>query len=321
MGKRVGVLMGGWGEEREISVKTGEAIVSALTALGHSVTRIFAGPGLDRLLRASEVEVAFLALHGRMGEDGKVQGLLEVLELPYTGSGVLASALAMNKPVAKQLFAHHNLPVVPGYTVRREGLARAAERHGDLGFPCVVKPSLGGSTVGLSLVNAPEELLPAVAEACRYGGEALVERRFVGRELTVGILDGQVLGSCEIAFEAETFDFASKYKGGSRYFLPPRLPATRIVNLEALALRAWEQLGCRGYGRVDLLASDEGNEVLLEVNTLPGMTQTSLLPKIAAQAGLSFHALVEKILALATLDEIAVSAAPTLPRPPSRLAG
>src|SRR5690349_13089202 len=185
MGKRVGVLMGGWGEEREISLKAGEAVVAALESRGHTVSRIFAGPGLDRALRSAELDVAFLALHGRMGEDGKVQGLLEVLGIPYTGSGVLASALAMNKPFAKKLFRQHNLATPLGYTVRRGECERALELHLDLGFPCVVKPAHGGSSVGLSVVHTPEELVPAVAQACRFGGEALVERMVKGREVTV----------------------------------------------------------------------------------------------------------------------------------------
>src|SRR5215218_5219180 len=154
MGKRVGVLMGGWGEEREISLRTGEAVVAALESRGHAVTRVFAGPGLDRALRGAGLDVAFLALHGRMGEDGKVQGLLELLELPYTGSGVLASALAMDKPMAKRLFRLHNLPTPCGYSVRPG--QDLLERHGDLGFPCVVKPARGGSSVGLALVRTPE---------------------------------------------------------------------------------------------------------------------------------------------------------------------
>jgi D-alanine-D-alanine ligase len=269
----------------------GEAVVGALTALGHPVARIFAGPGLERQLRASGVEVVFLALHGRMGEDGKIQELLEGLELPYTGSGVLASAAAMNKPVARRLFAHHNVPVASGYTVGERELSSALVRHGDLGFPCVVKPARGGSTAGgLSRVCERAQLLPALAQACRHGGEALVERSFEGRQLTIGILDGQVLGSCELAAPDNC---------GS-----PRLSATRVANLEALALRAYECLGCRGYGGVALIASDEGNEVVLEVNTLPVMTQTGVLPKIAARAGLSFEALVAKILGLAALDAL-----------------
>ncbi len=320
--KRVGVLMGGWGEEREISVKTGEAVVAALTALGHQVTRIFAGPGLDKALRASELDAAFIALHGRMGEDGKVQGLLEVLEIPYTGSGVLASALAMNKTFAKKLFRLHNVPTPTGYSVRRENADRAPELHGDLGYPCIVKPANGGSSVGLSCVQSEAELVPAILNASRFGGEALVERQVRGKEVTVAILGDRVLGSCEIAFAGGTFDYESKYKGGSKYFLPPRLSATRIANIESLALAAYRALGCRGYGRVDVIASETENDVVLEVNTLPGMTQMSLLPKIARQAGIPFEALVDQILASATRDDVSVQGeAVDAPQSPVRVAG
>ncbi|NOK13765.1 D-alanine--D-alanine ligase [Corallococcus exercitus] len=316
MGKRVGVLMGGWGEEREISLKTGEAVVAALETLGHTVTRVFAGPGLDRALRAADIEVAFLALHGRMGEDGRVQGLLELLEIPYTGSGVLASALAMDKPMAKKLFQLHNLATPRGYRVAREDAERALELHGDSGFPCVVKPAKGGSSVGLSVVHDAGALVPAVAQACRFGGEALVERFVKGQEVTVGILGDRVLGSCEVAFPREGFDYEAKYKGGTQYFLPPRLSDTRRVNVESLALAAYRALGCRGYGRVDMLCSDTENDVVLEVNTLPGFTPTSLLPKIAARAGLDFPALVQGVLDRATRDESHVTeAAPVAPVP------
>ncbi|ATB27942.1 D-alanine--D-alanine ligase [Melittangium boletus] len=303
MGKRVGVLMGGWGEEREISLKTGEAMVAALEARGHEVVRVFAGPGLDRTLRAASLDVAVLALHGRMGEDGKVQGLLELMGVPYTGSGLLASALAMNKPMAKKLFRLHNLPTPHGYSVGRSEVSRVLQLHGDLGFPCVVKPACGGSSVGLAVVRESGALGPAVERASHFGGEALVERLAHGREVTVGILGDEVLGSCEIATPREGFDFDAKYKGGSRYFLPARLSPTRLGNVEALALAAYRALGCRGYGRVDLICSDEDNDVVLEVNTLPGMTPTSLLPKIAAARGLDFPSLMERILALATRDE------------------
>jgi len=322
MGKRVGVLMGGWGEEREISLKTGEAVVAALESRGHSVSRIFAGPGLDRALRSAELDVAFIALHGRMGEDGKVQGLLELMGLPYTGSGVLASALAMNKPMAKKLFRLHNLPSPQGYRVARADVSRALELHGDLGFPCVVKPACGGSSVGLSMVREPEALVPAVAQACRFGGEALVERMVHGREVTVAILGDEVLGNCEIATPREGFDYDAKYKGGSRYFLPARLSPTRQANVEALALAAYRALGCRGYGRVDLICSEDENDVLLEVNTLPGLTPMSLLPKIAAQKGIDFPSLVDRLLALATRDDVEVVEAPSVvPAGPQRAAG
>jgi D-alanine-D-alanine ligase len=301
MHTRIGVLMGGWGEEREISLKTGEAIAHALESRGHEVTRVVAGPRLDETLRRARIDTAFLALHGRMGEDGKVQGLLEVLGIPYTGSGVMASSIAMNKPVAKRLFREANLATPVGYTVRGPGDARV-----DLGFPCIVKPSLGGSSVGLNLVTEPGQLDAAIAAARGFGGEALVERYIEGREITVGVLGDEVLGSLEVAHDGRTFDYAAKYQSGTaRYHLPPRLSPTRVTNLEAMALRAYRALGCRGYARVDFISTESGqaNDLVLEVNTLPGMTATSLLPKIAAKAGLDFPSLCERILELASLDE------------------
>ena len=307
MQRRIGVLMGGWGEERDISVKTGEAICAALESRGHQVTRILAGPGLDRAIRSADIEVAFLALHGRMGEDGKVQGLLEVMGVPYTGSGVMASALAMNKPFAKRLFKQHNLATPVGYVVERAQIAEAVELHRDFGFPTVVKPALGGSSVGLTIVRCIDELQPALNLACRYGGTAMVERFIAGREVTVGILNDRVLGSCEMSFASSAFDYDTKYKGGARYHLPPRLSSTRVANVEAMALSAARAVGVRGYARVDFICSDADNDYVLEVNTLPGMTQTSLLPKIARASGMSFDQLTEEILTLATLDEIDVA--------------
>lgn len=318
--RRVGVLLGGWGEEKDISVKTGEAIATALERRGHAVTRIIAGQGLDQAVRGAGIDVAFLALHGRMGEDGKVQGLLEVMGVPYTGSGVLASALAMNKGFAKKLFRQHNLATPAGYVVSAAQLGEVEELHCDLGFPCVVKPASGGSSVGLSLVHTREQLAPAVALACRYGGEAMVERYVKGKEVTVAVLGGEVLGSCEISAPGATFDFATKYEGGARYHLPPRLSATRIANLEAMALTAYRALGCRGAARIDFICPDVGNEVLLEVNTLPGMTPTSLLPKIAKQKGLSFEDLCEKLLTLAQLETVEVQPGPSWNQVAERLA-
>lgn len=300
--RRVAVLMGGWGEEREISLATGEAVARALELKGHQVVRVDAGPGLEQRLAAVAPEVAFLALHGRMGEDGRVQGLLEVMGIPYTGSGVMASALAMNKPFAKKLFRMHNLATPVGYAVGRGQAAHALEFH-SLGFPCVVKPARGGSSVGLAVVRREEELAPAVHAACGFGGEALVERLVKGREVTVAVLGDEVLGSCEISYPGDTFDFGAKYQGGARYHLPPRLSATRKDNVEAMALAACEALGCRGYARVDFLCGELTNDVVLEVNTLPGMTPHSLLPKIARHAGLAFEDLVNRILSQASLDE------------------
>ena len=316
--KRVGVLLGGWGEEREVSVKTGEAIATALEKRGHQVTRVMAGPGLDQTLRAAQIDVAVLALHGRMGEDGKVQGLLEVMGIPYTGSGVLASALAMNKGFARKLFRQHNLATPAGYVIALGEVEQAEELHCDLGFPCVVKPASGGSSFGLTLVHTRDQLKPAIAKACRYGGEALVERFVKGREVTVALLGGEVLGTCEIVSPGALFDTTTKYDG-AKYHVPARLSPTRLANLEAMALTAWRALGCQGVARVDFICPEVGNEVLLEVNTLPGMTPTSLLPKIAKNAGVSFEDLCERLLATASLENVDVQplVAPVNPPAPT----
>jgi D-alanine-D-alanine ligase len=314
--KRIGVLMGGWGEERDASMRTGEAIAQALEGNGHLVVRLFAGNGLDTTLREAQVDVAFLALHGRMGEDGRVQGLLEVMGLPYTGSGVLSSALAMNKGVAKKLFRQHNLATPTGYVVPASKLKDVPTLHADLGFPCVVKPSSSGSSVGLTLVHTREQLEPAIALACRYGGEALVERFVKGREVTVAVLDGRALGACEVSHDGSVYDATSKSEGTARAHLPPRLPQTRLANLEQMALTAARSLGCRGAVRVDFIVPEVGNEVVLEVNTLPGLTRTSLFAKIAKAAGLSFEDVVEQVLAGARMDGAQLHDAPILVTPP-----
>ena len=309
MGKHIGVLMGGWGEERDISLQTGNAVMRVLEARGHRVTGILAGPGVERILRQTGIDVALLALHGRMGEDGRMQGLLEVMGIPYTGSGVLASALAMNKPAAKELFRFHNLEVAAGYVVTQAQLGMLEALHGDLGFPCVVKPAHGGSSVGLSVVTELEGLALACRRALALDHQALVERWIPGREVTVGILDGEVLGTCEVELPRpeSALDFQLKYRSAGanpdRYHLPPRLAPTRVANVERLALGAYRALGCRGHARVDLRVSDEGNETLLEVNTLPGLTSVSLLPRIARHVGVDFPVLVERILASASLDD------------------
>lgn len=304
MGKqRVGVVMGGWGEQRALSMKTGEAVSAGLEVLGYPVTRILAGADLPEILREVDIDVAFIALHGRMGEDGRVQGLLEVMGVPYTGAGVLASALAMNKPYAKKLFRLANLATPTGYTLAARDADEAVERHLDLGFPCVVKPARAGSSYGVTVVHDSGSLVEAVKHACRYGGEALVERYIAGREVTVGLVDGQVLGCAEVAHGADVFDYAAKYEKPTRLYLPPRLSATRVANVEAMALAAYRALGCRGQARVDFICADSGeNDVVLEVNTLPALTPFSLLGKLATVAGMTFEGLVERIMLGATVE-------------------
>jgi D-alanine-D-alanine ligase len=298
--RRVGVLMGGWSAEREVSLRTGEGVASALERRGHDVERIVwngDGPGLEELLVGLQVDVVFLALHGRGGEDGCVQGQLELMGIPYTGSGVLASALAMDKLKAKEMFRLHNVPTPPYYVATRADLADLEEVHNSFGFPAIVKPRREGSSIGLAKAGDMGALSKAIERALEYDPHALVERFVRGTEVHVGILDGRVLGAVEVVPREGLYDYRAKYTSGmTDYFCPPRLPATRLRGVMNLAERATRALGCTGACRVDLLVTEGENEYVLEVNTLPGMTATSLLPKIAAAAGMDYPSLCEAIL-------------------------
>lgn len=312
--RKIGVLLGGLSAERELSLRSGEAILGALHDRGYDACPIFVDRDIDLLLRQSRIDVAFLALHGRYGEDGCVQGLLELLGIPYTGSGVLASSLAMNKAKAKEILRWHNLPTAPGYVIdaagRRStdgesieaGVGELTTLHGSFGFPVVVKPAGEGSSLGVALARDELELESAVEEALRFDDEVLVERFVEGKEISVGLLDGKPLGAVEILPRRSLYDFRSKMTPGrSDYHLPARLSPERYRAALRLATLAHEALGCDGATRVDLIVSDKGNEVILEVNTLPGLAPHSLLPRIAEGAGLSFADLVEEILAGARL--------------------
>ncbi|MCK6536659.1 MAG: D-alanine--D-alanine ligase [Polyangiaceae bacterium] len=310
--RRIGVVMGGTSAEREVSLKTGRAVAEALTSAGRNVVPIELGPGVDTIeaLRKARVDVAFLALHGRLGEDGCIQGLLEVLGTPYTGSGVLASALAMDKVKSKELFRLHNVPTPPYYVFDGEG-ADVEEVHGSFGFPVVVKPRREGSSFGIAKVDSLPALARAIADAQTYDRSVLVERFIAGKEISVGILDGRVLGAIEIAPKTGMYDYHAKYTAGvTEYFMPARLPPTRYRGVLNLAERAAQALDVAGAVRVDLLVTEGQNEYVLEVNTLPGMTPTSLLPKIAAEAGYSFADLCVAIVDRATLGMAAVTPAP-----------
>ncbi len=305
MRKRVGILMGGISAERDVSLKTGEGVAAALEELGHDVVRVEYGPetrGLDELVREAAIDVAFIALHGRGGEDGCVQGLLEMLGVPYTGSGVLASALAMDKQKAKEMFRLHNVPTPPYYVATRASLAELEELHGSFGFPVIVKPRGEGSSVGVRNARDLAELSAAIEEALQHDANVLVERFIVATEVHVGLLDGKVLGAVEVVPKSGVYDYRSKYTAGmTDNFCPPRLPETRVRGVMNLADRAARALGCTGACRVDLLVTEGENEYVLEVNTLPGMTPTSLLPKIAANAGIGYGELCESILRTARL--------------------
>src|SRR6478609_11082267 len=304
--RKVAVIMGGTSSERQVSLASGEAVLSALSAQGVDARAIVLGPGDDALsmLAGAEMDAAFLALHGKLGEDGCVQGLLELLGIPYTGSSVLSSALAMDKLKSKELFRLHNVPTPPYYVFDEHSTAQdIAEVHGSFGFPVIVKPRREGSSIGVSRANDLAELCEAVELALAFDSSVLVERFVEAREVAVGILDGRVLGAIEIAPKGGIYDFAAKYTPGmTDYYMPARLPAARYRNVLNLAERAAEALDTSGAVRVDLLVTEGQNEYVLEVNTLPGMTPTSLLPKIANAAGYDFAGLCEAILASARLD-------------------
>jgi D-alanine-D-alanine ligase len=292
--------MGGWGAEREVSMQSGAGVADALEDRGHDVVRLVwakGGRGLDEILRAARVDVVFIALHGRGGEDGCVQGMLELMSIPYTGSGVLASALAMDKLKAKEMFRLHNVPTPPYYLATRADVHDLEAIHGTFGFPAILKPRHEGSSIGLTKANTMAELAKGMEHALAYDDHVLVERYVRAMEVHVGVLNGRALGAIEVVPPGGLYDYRAKYTAGlTDYVCPPRLPHARlrgVVNLGACAARA---LSCAGACRVDLLVTEGENEYVLEVNTLPGMTSTSLLPKIAAAAGIDYPALCEAIL-------------------------
>jgi D-alanine-D-alanine ligase len=297
--KRIGVLMGGTSPEREVSLRSGEAVAAALELGGHDVVRLQLGSGVDTysMLSNARLDLAFLALHGQLGEDGCIQGLLELLGIPYTGSDVLASALAMDKLKAKEMFRLHNVPTPPYYEYNgADALSDIAAVHGSFGFPVVVKPRRGGSSVGVSVAYDRSELDQAVELATQYDSAVLVERFIAGREVAVGLLCGRVLGAIEIAPKQGIYDYQAKYSPGmTDYHLPARLAPIRYRGVLNLAEQAARCLGTSGAVRVDLIVTEGMNEYVLEVNTLPGMTETSLLPKIAEAAGYPFVELCQAI--------------------------
>ena len=305
--KRVGVIMGGSSAEREVSLRSGAAVAAALEARGHDVVRISLGesfgPEIGHTLTRSCIDVAFLALHGRHGEDGCIQGVLELARIPYTGSSVLASALAMDKLKAKEMFRLHNVPTPPYYEFRGDDLlSDITECHGMFGYPAIVKPRREGSSIGVALATNQTELEQAVELALQHDRSVLVERFIAGKEVAVGILNGRVLGAIEIAPKQGLYDFQAKYTAGmTEYYMPARLAPTRYRGVLNLAEQAARSLGTTGAVRVDVIVTEGMNEYVLEVNTLPGMTETSLLPKIAQAAGYRFVDLCETMAESARL--------------------
>jgi len=292
--RRIGVVMGGWSAEREVSLNSGAAVADGLETAGYEVARIDATRELPAQVRAAHVDAVFIVLHGRWGEDGTVQGMLEVMGVPYTGSPPLASALAMDKELTRQLLAAAGVPIAPGAILKR---GSAPELPKGLSTPVVVKPATEGSSVGVTIVHELGEYAAALDAAWRSADRAVVERYLAGTEINVAVLDGAPLGSVEIEPHREFYDYKAKYApGGSSHHIPPRVPRPIIDTIEAAAVAAYETLGCAGAARVDLIAPKDAPPVVLEVNTIPGMTRTSLLPEIAAWAGIAFPELVSRII-------------------------
>ena len=305
MDKHVSVLMGGWSAEREVSLRSGAACAAALTRIGYRVTQIDVARDIAAVLTDVKPDVALNVLHGRPGEDGTLQGVLEILGVPYTHSGVLASALAMQKDVAKEIFRAAGVPVPEGLVVSRFD---AGSKH-LLPPPYVVKPIAEGSSVGVFIVteehaHPPQELY---REDWAYGDRVIVEKYIAGKELTCAIVGEEALGVIEIVPAVRFYDYEAKYApGGSKHLLPAPVSSFVYQQARRLALGAHLALGCRGVSRADFLYDDRiegtGGLVCLEVNTQPGMTETSLVPELAAHAGISFDELVKWMVEDASLN-------------------
>lgn len=301
---RVALLMGGRSAEREVSLNTGAQVAAALEACGFDVVEIDTGDDeFIAQLQTSEADVAFICLHGRFGEDGTVQGLCELMELPYVGSGVLASALAMDKVMSKHFYACAGIST-PDYMVLHKGEEFDSETIGGLlGDKTVVKPANEGSAIGVTIAHDLAELPAAIGLALKYDRTVLIERFVAGVEVTVGVLGNEhpfALPTLEIVPEHEFYDYESKYQPGmSRHIIPARVSDAARAECERLSIEAHKALGCRGMSRSDLIVTADGKCLLLETNTIPGMTPTSLLPDAARAAGIEFPQLCEKLIELA----------------------
>ena len=327
---KIAVLLGGTSAERDVSITTGMAIAKALQASGHTVEALDCAYGdrkidfessaasvikatppdieqekakLDRnifktvdYLIAHKFDIAFIALHGGYGENGQLQAVLELSRIPYTGSNSLASAIGMDKHLSKLMFLSAGVPTAPWYHARRHQPLERAEVE-KLGLPLVVKPNAQGSTVGLSIINNWDDLDAALATAYRYSDSVLLEQFVPGRELTVTVLGDEVLPVVEIIPESGFYDYESKYQSGrTRYVTPAELPEDLTAEIQAATLRGFQAIGCSGYARIDFRLREDRQYFCLEVNTLPGMTPTSLVPKAAKARGIEFPELMERII-------------------------
>lgn len=300
----IGVLMGGFSSEREVSLRSGRAVVDAMVKAGCRVEVIDISThdreAIISAIRSAHVQVAFIALHGKFGEDGTVQSILDELNIPYTGSGAAASEITFNKIKTQRALRACGLPVADFCVAHAETVDADAIIRELKDFPLVVKPACEGSSFGVTIAPAAADLHAALKTAFEFGPEVIVERFIAGRELTVGILDKQVLPIVEIRPQKQFFDYEAKYqKGLSDYTVPADLPQDVARRVGETALQAYQALGCEGFSRVDFRLDAQNRPFILEINTIPGFTETSLFPKAAREAGIDFTDVCLKLIQLA----------------------
>lgn len=301
---KIGVLLGGRSPEREISIKTGANVAAGLEKAGYEVVKIDACQNVAEDIKKHNIDLAFIALHGPLGEDGTIQGLLEFLDIPYTGAGVMGSSMGMNKVMTKILLEYHNIPTPAYYffqssLLKKEGgkeeIKALAEKAG-VNLPVIVKPSVGGSTIGTNIVHSEDELEAAYLDAAKYCHQILVEEFIQGTEITVGVLgsdDPFPLPVIEIIAVGGFYNYTTKYQPGmSDHIIPARIPEDLYKKSQELAVKTFIATDCYGMGRVDFMVRDN-KLYCLEINTIPGMTETSLLPETAQKAGISFEELLK----------------------------
>lgn len=301
--KRIGVLAGGWSREREISLKSGQKVFESLKKQGFNVSSIDVKRDLAYILREEEIEVAFIVLHGKPGEDGIIQGLLEIIGIMYTGSGVLASALALDKFISKKIFTFEGIPTPPYIPVSLEDDVHltATRAIQALGLPIVAKPRAEGSSIGVEIIESEEEIPSILLKTRESFGDLLLEKFIRGMTATCGILGTgvrtRVLPILELVPTRKFYDYEAKYtKGVTQFIIPARLPAKTYESTQKIALKAHKAVGCWGFSRVDMVISSDGIPYALEVNTIPGMTELSDLPAEAEAAGISYDELVLEML-------------------------
>lgn len=297
---KIAVLYGGTSAEREVSLSSGKGIINALKNNGHEVIGIDFHPSKIEEIINLKVDLVFIGLHGRFGEDGRIQGLLEILNIPYVGSGVLGSALAMDKVKSKRIFEKEGIRVAKDVTLTKSNFSKEKIDFSQFNFPVVVKPVREGSTIGLTIAYSKDELFEGIDLAFKHDDDIMLEEFIKGKEVTVAVLGNKSLPVVEIVPKTKFYDYEAKYSPGmSEHIVPARVDAEVTTLLQENALLAHQSLGCKTYSRTDFIVPFDGSEpVILEVNTLPGMTPTSLFPDAAREIGLSYDEMIEKLVQL-----------------------